>query len=819
MKNKLLSFLFLILPYLYSAQIIGEVKDDNNFAIEYATISIFNIQDSTLVSGNITNQNGKYEIDLPTLGSYYLKCSFVGFQSTVISNILISKNSKKIELPTIVLIKGEQLNELIVDGEKSIFSNKMESQSYNADQFENSLGGTALDVIRNLPSININIEGDISLRGSKGIIILIDGKLIQGDPTNLIAQIPANTISKVELITSPSSKYDSEGKSGMINIITKKGKINGTFLKINMKGGLPSIETYNNELKHQRYGGDITLNKKTEKYNLTLAVSYLRNDLGGRRIGEVYTVSGDTTRYLYSKGERSFDKKNINARIDFEYEIDSSNQLQFGFFAGKRKKDRLADITYNNYSLQNGNSSNFNPFQYFNHNLRTRTGDFALSSFDYNHIFKNKSVIKTSFLIEYTLLGGPTTNQNISLDNQPVIYQDEYNTNTNPLLGARFNIDYSNIKTNLGTLDFGYQLRDLNHQGDFIYNRKNLNTGIFELDSLFSSEVNLQRTIHSTYAMISGDKNKWSYNFGIRVEKMNRELELNDKSGLVDTIYKYDFIKPFPTLILSYDLNSKSKIKFTYTKRVQRTTTFKMNPFPEREHSETLEQGDPNLLPEFIDNFEIGYNNSFSEDFSFFSNLFVRKTNNLINRVNTVYNDSILNRIYSNVGNSNLYGLELGLQLKPFKKWNNYFGGNIFYQDIVGEFDNLSVSTNAIIYSFNFNSTYKLNTSSSLQFGLNYLSQRITAQGEDSRFYLPSLTFKKSFLDNSLVMSLQWLNMDMGLINTNEQRITTSRENSFYTTTNYIYEVDIFLLNLSYNINRSKSSVKFIKSEFGEREF
>jgi len=819
MNNNLLSVFILILPFLCSAQIVGEVKDDNNIAIEYATISIFNIQDSSLFSGYITNKNGEYEIDLPSQGSYYLKCSFVGFQSAIIQNILISKNSNKIELPTIVLIKGTQLNELIVDGEKSIFSNKMETQLYNADQFENSLGGTALDVIRNLPSININIEGDISLRGSKGIIILIDGKLIQGDPTNLIAQIPANSISKVELITSPSSKYDSEGKSGMINIITKKGKINGTYFQVNMKGGLPSIETYGNELNHQRFGGDFNLNKKTDKYNLSFALSYLRNDLGGRRIGEVYTVTDDTTRHLKSKGERSFDKKNINARIDFEYEVDSSNQLHFGFFAGKRKKDRLADITYNNYSLQNGNNSNLNPFQYFNHNLRTRTGDFALGSFDYNHIFKNKSAIKTSFLIEYTLLGGPTTNQNISLDNQPVIYQDEYNTNTNPLLGARFNIDYSNIKTNLGNLDFGYQLRDLNHQGDFIYERKNLNTGVFELVSEFSSKVNLQRTIHSTYAMITGNKNKWSYNLGIRVEKMNRELELNDKSGLVDTFYKYDFIKPFPTLILSYDLNSESKIKFTYTKRVQRTTTFKMNPFPEREHSETLEQGDPNLLPEFIDNFEIGYNNSFSKNFSFFSNLFVRKTNNLINRVNTVYNDSILNRIYSNVGNSNLYGLELGLQLKPSNKWNNYFGGNIFYQDIVGEFDNLSVSTDALVYSFNFNSTYKLNNSSSLQFGLNYLSQRITAQGEDSRFYLPSLNFKKSFLDNSLVMSLQWLNMDMGLINTNEQRITTSRENSFYTTTNYIYEVDIFLLNLSYNINSSKSSANFIKSEFGEREF
>ena len=122
----------------------------------------------------------------------------------------------------ILLNQGKQLKEVLINSEKSVFSNKMESQSFNADQFQNSIGGTALDVIRNLPSVNINIEGDISLRGSNGIIILIDGKLIQGDPNNLIAQIPANNIEKIELITSPSSKYDSEGKSGMINVITKK---------------------------------------------------------------------------------------------------------------------------------------------------------------------------------------------------------------------------------------------------------------------------------------------------------------------------------------------------------------------------------------------------------------------------------------------------------------------------------------------------------------------------------------------------------------------------------------------------------------------
>ena len=818
MKFKTL-FFSLFIPFVFSSQISGIIKDNFDKPIEYATVSLLNALDSTMVSGKITDKNGEFEIDKPSIGNYYLKCSFVGFQSVVVSNISITKKTSKIVLSPIILSIGTKLTEVTIDVEKSIFSNKMESQSFNADQFQNSIGGTALDVIRNLPSVNINIEGDISLRGSSGITILIDGKLIQGDPNNLIAQIPANAINKIELITSPSSKYDSEGKSGMINIITKKGKINGTYFQINTKGGSPSIESYGNDDYHQRYGADFTLNKKTDKLNLSMSLSYLRNDLGGRRVGEVYTIKNDTTRYFSSIGERSFDKRNINGRLDFQYDIDSSNQVHFGFFAGKRKKDRLADITYNNYSHENSNSLRLNPFQYFNHNLRTRTGDFALGSLDYNHIFNNKSVIKTSFLMEYTLLGGPTTNQNISLDKPLEIYQDEYNTNDNPLLGTRINIDYSNIETSFGNLEFGYQFRNLTHKGDFIYERKNPTTEIFELIPEFSSEVNLQRTIHSTYAMVVGSKSKWNYNFGIRVEQMSRELELKDKSGLIDSSYSYNFLKPFPTAIISYDLNSKSKIKFSYSKRVQRTTTFKMNPFPEREHSETLEQGDPNLLPEFIDNIEIGYDNNLSENFSFFSNLFFRKTNNLINRVNTVYNDSILNRIYSNVGNSTLYGLELGLQFKPIKKWSNYFGGNIFYQDINGEFDNLPVETNALVYSFNFNSTFKFNSSSSIQFGLNYLSKRITAQGEDSRFYLPSLTVKKSFLDNSLVMSLQWLNMDMGLINTNEQRITTSKENSFFTTTNYVYEVDVFLLNVSYNFNRKKSNANFIKSEFGEREF
>jgi hypothetical protein len=204
---------------------------------------------------------------------------------------------------------------------------------------------------------------------------------------------------------------------------------------------------------------------------------------------------------------------------------------------------------------------------------------------------------------------------------------------------------------------------------------------------------------------------------------------------------------------------------------------------------------------------------------SIYATAYFRNVENLVNRVNTVYNDSILNRIYSNVGNAKSIGLELGTELKLTKRWSQFMGANIYNYAIKGSFDNRPVNTETTVYSFNYNSTYNFWNNASLQFTFNYLSERVTAQGEDSRFYAPNLTFQKSFLNNQLVATFQWLNMDLGLLKTNEQRITTQRPNEFFTTTNYIYEVDMLFLNLTYTFKNGKNKVKFIDSEFGKREF
>ena len=264
---------------------------------------------------------------------------------------------------------------------------------------------------------------------------------------------------------------------------------------------------------------------------------------------------------------------------------------------------------------------------------------------------------------------------------------------------------------------------------------------------------------------------------------------------------------------------------------MNRTTTFKMNPFREREHSETLEQGDAELKPEFIDVLELTYNKSYDNGNNLYATAYFRHTENVVNRVNRryqyydedldrqVYADTILDRVYSNVGKAKSVGLELGGTFKINDKWQNLIGTNIYHYNMDGSFNGNPVDTSNWQYSIDLNSTYNFTDHSALEFNLSYLSERITAQGRDSQYYLPNLSYTHSFLDGRLNASLQWKNMDMGLLNTNEQRITTSSPGAFYTTTNYVYEVDIFLLNLSYTFNSNKNKSKFIQSEFGKREF
>ncbi|WP_299665226.1 outer membrane beta-barrel protein [uncultured Polaribacter sp.] len=829
------TLLFFVCFQNIAAQITGKVVDSKDkYSLEYASVAVYETIDKKLVTGVVTNKEGFFIIENIQPGNYYIEASFIGYQINKIPSISITKKGEKKDLGSIKLVlgAGNQLNEVIVKSEKQTVSHKIDRQVFDTKKYQNTVGGNAVDVVRNLPSITVDGLGEISVRGSKGFTVLINGKPTQGDANSILAQLPANALESVELITAPSAKYDPEGKGGILNIITKKGAINGTFTQVNIRGGFPSIEEYDTQVAAKRYGIDATVNKRTDNWNVSIGASYQRNDKTGRREGDLFIINTpeNKTTFLPSDGERSFDEITYNGRFHIDYTPNKPDHFSLGFFAGKRTKERLADIVYRNSVVSPIGSNNvLYEFTYFNHNLRVRKGDFALGSFDYSHTFSNESKISTSILYEYTFLGGPTENDNLGFPDNTIVYQKEFNTNDNPLYGTRFNLDYQWKPFSFGIFETGYQYRDLDHTGKFVYERDGV------LVPEFSSDVSLKRVIHSGYAQVTGAKSNWDYAAGVRLESMDRVYKEALQSETVESVYNYDFVRLFPSASFQYKIDDKTNIKTAYSKRVERTTTFKMNSFAEREHSEVFEQGDNTLLPEFIDLVELGLTKKLKGGNSIYATAYYRHVKNVINRVNTLaYEsngaviDSIINRVYSNVGKSNSIGLEIGATLKPTKNWTNFIGANIYKYDIDGTLNfrhrdgverSYNIDTKATIYSFNLNATYSFWENASVQFTFNYVSDRNTAMGEDSRFYSPNFTFRKTFLDDKLTATLQWQNIDMGLLNTNEQRITTSRANQFYTTTNYRYEVDMVSLNLSYTFNAAKNKSKFIDSEFGKREF
>jgi ferric enterobactin receptor len=799
--------------YAQSASIEGFTFDKfANAPLEFASVSLFKLSDSSLVSGQVADINGKFKFLNLLAGLYYIKVQFVGYD-TYKSTTFSLLTGQKLNIGAIELSVNQKfLAEVKVTGQQLQSLNKIDKQVYKADQFESAKGGTAVDVIKNMPSVTVDGQGEISLRGSKGFLVLINGKAVQTDAATILSQLPANSIENIELITAPSAKYDPDGKGGIINITTKKGADDSSAFIANVQGGLPSVRNYGNAEDQQRYGADLTYNYKKDKWDFSIGANYLRNDNAGFRDGDVFTIIGIKKTSFPSLGERSFDKYNYGGRFNLTFTPSVKDQFSVGFFAGHKYQDRVADIYYSNMNTVLATGQIIGRKNYFNANTQNKQGDFILGNVEYVHNFDDKSVLNISALVEQAGLEGSTKNRNIELQDT---VQNTLSTYKNPLTGFRIKVDHS-FNLGKGKLESGYQYRLDQQDGRFIYAVKERGATNFTTDQAFSGNVTATNHIHSLYSQYSGKVNKLEYVTGLRYEYSTRDLSVK---SLLNDNYKLELHNLFPSASILYNFENSWKAKAGISRRVQRTNNFELNPIPEREHSETLERGDANLLPEFIYLAEAGVTKNFSKG-SLFSTIYFQDIKNPIQRVNNVYADTILNRVYTNADKAKRLGIELGLNYSPAKWAQLYLGTNVFRSSLSGLVLNYpNVQKNAAwVNSINANMNFQLNSTLSVQGNMNYISARPTVQGEDSRFYSPNMSIKKTLMSGRLTALLQWQNMDMGLLKSNEQRITTSAPD-FYTTTNYIYEVDVVMINLSFNLNKLKNKLKLPGSEFGEKEF
>ncbi|WP_373513803.1 carboxypeptidase regulatory-like domain-containing protein, partial [Persicitalea sp.] len=318
------------------AQITGRILDKTTSQpVSFVSVALYSVNDSVAVSGAITDTTGRFQIPSPKPGQYRVKTFFVGYKPATAEFYV--ERGRAIDVGAFS-IEGESklLEEVRVTGQRAEVIMKADRQTYRAAQFQAAVGGTATDVLRNLPGLTIDAEGEVSLRGANGFLVLLNGKPVQANLGTLLNQLPANTIESIEVITTPNARYDPDGKAGIIAIVTRTGAHTGWSAVANGLIGLPSVSDFGNAEKPQRHAIDATLNYRSKLWDFTLSSAYIRNDIAGRRVGDVSTTIGNRTTRFPSMGERSFDRCTFTNRLAVAFVPNKYNVWNLGLYQSRR---------------------------------------------------------------------------------------------------------------------------------------------------------------------------------------------------------------------------------------------------------------------------------------------------------------------------------------------------------------------------------------------------------------------------------------------------------------------------------------------------
>lgn len=711
--------------------------------------------------------------------------------------------------------KQLSLADIVVKGKKPPVSFKLDRQVFRAAEYANASNGNAVDLIKNLPSIAVNGQGEISVRGSSSIQVLINGRPVQGEPAFILGQLSAASVESVEYISSPGAAFDAEGKSGILNIITKNAPEKGLMVQANIMGGAPPFNDFDN-LRYtspQRFSSDLSVGYQKGKWDISTGFNYIRNDMAGYREGDVYTLSNLIKASFPSVGERSFKRYSFGGRFAASLQQNEKNRYEIAFYSGKKFQSRVADLVYSNVRTDKFFGTRISDFVYYNENTAEKQGVFTLATLGSQHRISTATELSQSFQYEGADLESLTTNFNFSDRSKMLLFQETSNPSSNPLHAYRWKADLSRKKGSM-SWQAGVQLRYDIQNGNFLYLYREQAAAPFITDPFFSSDLDVRNNIQAGYFQFSNQKDKWFWQAGLRAEHMSRRLRIQQNTPQI-----LNLLNLFPSYLIRYKLNDDAVIKQSFTRRIKRTNNFELNPLPEREHSETLEQGDPSLLPELTGIWELGLEQKMRAG-SFSFSIYHQRIKNPIQRVNNVFNDTILNRVFTNAGLATQTGAELGFNYRVGKVWQIMVGGNVYEYGIKGKIFNGSIAVNnsSWIFSINTTQTFSFRSNWTLQYSMNYISVRATAQGEDGAFFTPNLSMKKATKDNRWNFQLQWLFMDAGLGISNIQRITT-RGINFFTTTNYIYEPDQIQVSCGFNLTRKNRKITVPQSEMAEKEF
>lgn len=689
--------------------VMGAVQDEQSGkALEYATIAIFNPKDSSLINGGITDENGRFSIGKIPFGNILIRIDFIGYQSLWINDKVLEKDKKVLPLgrvkvqPSAAMLQGVEIT-----GSKEMIQTNLDKKVFNVSQDLTSMGGSAIDVMQTIPAVQVDIDGNLTIRGTGNITILIDGR-----PSNLtLEQIPAETIETIEVITNPSARYDPDGISGIINVVLKKQKEHGFNGMLTANLGIGEFEDV-----FQADKSNVTLNLNYRYDKINLGFSYDNRTYNNRFKGDLYRkTTFDTITSIMNQemlGKFKFTGQNI--RLNADYFLNKHTTLFVNGSVGIRDRDR-------------------------NFNMETDIRD------DMENIQQEFSQISTSQSgsINYEIAGG--FKRTFETKGKELTVDLFYSENTNDDFGD-ITDDYSSGRTFFqNTIDDGTRTT-INFQTDFVTpigdggrletgykfanrqtgNDYSLYSGINEASAVLDSNQlnNFVYTdyLHSAYVIYSNTLwEKLKYQGGLRIE--NAEIISDLKSA--DEVYKHTYLNLFPTAHIRYEITEKNAFQISYSRRVSRPRMHVLNPFVDYSDRFNLRKGNPELDPEFVNSLELSHYIFFKKT-SVNSTVFYRKRTDIISRFTTLLNDSTTMMTYANVDKSTSYGAELVLS-QTFNKWWKLTATGSFYNN---SYDSQIAIDPDLQKDFNWNtrlmSIFNINKIGDFQLIFNYRSPMVT---------------------------------------------------------------------------------------------
>jgi outer membrane receptor protein involved in Fe transport len=717
-------------------KISGKVVDKvTNQPLEYTTITVQNVANSSDITGGITNNKGEFEFDVD-LGVYDIKIEFIPYK---VIEIKQKKIVSAFNLGTISLSEDvTQLKEIVIRNEKTTVEIKLDKKVYNVGNDIMVKGGTVSDVLDNIPSVSVDADGAVSLRGNADVRILIDGK-----PSNAIniaealRQIPADAIDKVEVITNPSARYDSEGGGGLLNIILKKGKnqgLNGIFI---LSSGYP-----------ENYGASGNLNYKSEKFNLFTTNGYNYRKNPGRSLTntEYLNADGSTKNYIDERRNNDRISEGYNGNFGIDLFLNKSTTWTNGITYRKNGGDNPETVSFTNYdanrafqsinyryNLQNSQSENVEYNTNFVKKFKRDGHKFSIdASFSSNNEYENAFI--TDIINEKTI-NDQKQGRNIIQSDYVLPFGKS----------SQFEFGYKGDFNNLTT---AYEVGSVSV------------TGVYSPYANFTNTLQYKEKVNALYSQLGTKVGKFSFLFGLRWEDSNIDINLLTTNDFNKKRYN-NF---FPSAFVTYEFSKQTSVSISYSRRISRPRGRQINPFSNYSSNINVFQGNPNLNPAMTDAIDFGFLKKWDKLTLNTSTYFNKTINSFqpVRRQPDVLSPLIITTPI-NLATEYRFGFEFTLNYSPYKWWKLNSNFNFFRNQTNGDFVYTNANDQVITQNFD-NTAYswftRLTSKITLpykidwQTNMTYNGPQNNAQGKSLGVYSANLGFSKDILKDKGTLAL-----------------------------------------------------------------